>query len=104
MAVHHALFVVLGDAVGGAEGDDDGVVGGCQVDVGDTGACIGGVDDGLAVRAVRDADTGFDGSAAELAGLPATRQSTMANIARLIWPFGRNVPSSKPMNRWFVMA
>ena len=40
----------------------------------------------------------------ELAGLPATRQSTMANIARLIWPFGRNVPSSKPMNRWFVMA
>ena len=61
MAVVHTLVVVLRDAVGGAEGDDDGVVGGCQVDVGDTGACIGGVDDGLAVRAVIDADTGFDG-------------------------------------------
>ena len=34
VAVVHTLVVVLRDAVGGAEGDDDGVVGGCQVDVG----------------------------------------------------------------------
>ena len=36
VAVGHALFVVLGDAVGGAQGDDDGVVGSGQVDVADT--------------------------------------------------------------------
>src|SRR5699024_6455832 len=60
VAVHHALLVVLGDTVGGAQGDDDGVVGSSQVDVVDPAAGVGGVDDGLAVGAVIDLDTGFN--------------------------------------------
>ena len=60
MAVMHTLLVVLCNAVGGAEGNHDGIVGGGKVDVGDTGAGIGGVDNGLAVGAVIDADTGFN--------------------------------------------
>ena len=62
MAVHHALFVVLCDAVGRAQRDADGVVGRSQIDIGDTGACVSGVDDGLAVRAVVDLDAGLDGA------------------------------------------
>src|SRR5699024_9585716 len=58
---HHPLLVVLGDAVGGAQGDDDGVVGGGQIDVADAAAGVGGVDDGLAVGAVVDADARLDG-------------------------------------------
>ena len=61
VAVHHALLVVLGDTVGGAQGDNDGVVGGRQIDVGDTGTGVGGVDDGLAVGAVVHPDAGLDG-------------------------------------------
>ena len=52
VAVHHALLVVLGDAVGGAQRDDDSIVGRGQIDVADTAAGVGGVDDGLAVGAV----------------------------------------------------
>ena len=61
VAVLHALFVVLCNAVGRAQGDTDGVVGGSQVNVGDTGAGVSRVDDGLAVGPVVDLDTGFDG-------------------------------------------
>ena len=60
VAVLHALFVVLGNAVGRAEGDTDGVVGSSQIDVGNTGTGVGGVDDGLAVGTVVDLDTGFN--------------------------------------------
>ena len=38
----------------------DGVVGSSQIDVGNTGTGVGGVDDGLAVGAVVDLDTGLD--------------------------------------------
>ena len=57
----HPLIVVLGNAVGGAQGDTNGVVGGSQINVGDTGPGISGVDDGLAVGPVVNLDTGFDG-------------------------------------------
>ena len=60
MAVHHALFVVLCDAVGGAERHADCVVCSGEVDVGDTRACVSGVDDRLAVGAVVNLDAGFD--------------------------------------------
>ena len=62
MAVHHALLVVLRDAVSRAERDADRVVGSRQIDVGDTGAGVGRVDDGLAVGTVVNVDTGFDGA------------------------------------------
>ena len=61
VAVHHALLVVLGDAVGGARGDDDGVVGGGQVNIADAAAGVGGVDNGLAVGAVVHLDARLDG-------------------------------------------
>ena len=61
MAVLHALLVVLCNAVGRAKGDTDCIVGSSQVDVGDTGTGICGVDDGLAVGTVVDLDTGLDG-------------------------------------------
>ena len=56
----HTLLVVLGNAVGRAQSDTDGVVGSSQVDVGNTGAGIGGVDDGLTVGTVVDLNTGLD--------------------------------------------
>ena len=56
MAVGHTLVIVLGDAVGRAQGDDNGVVIRGQVDVGNSGTGVGRVDNGLAVGPVIDAD------------------------------------------------
>ena len=61
LAVLHALVVVGGDAVGGAQRDDDGVVVRGQLDAVEAVAGVGGIDDGLALLAVVHLDAGLDG-------------------------------------------